>query len=1336
VLKVALIRLDLEEAREAKSALQEALDRFRQLLADSPTDLEARIGEATCLERLGQVSEAVALWEALRSERPDDERILQATGDAYNRLGVSLSKEKPLEAMAAHEKSREIRMKLLEQDPDNPKRLSELGQTLNNVASIASQDPARGDDAAALFGQAHEYLDQAHRLSPNDFETARGAAVTSHNRGWSLDVLGRHAEAAEAYRRSAVIYQSLAARHPTLDSVRRQMVNLHLEMSRMYARIGRTRDAALTMRRLREAIENLPAESASELFARCEMRALCATRLEEDDAEGAGLNDQEREEAARAAVADLKSAIVRGFRNVHWLHVSPELDSLRPRQDFQDLVTFLEHTVQLEDIQKKPAAEQAAALEHIRNKLAALAAADPEFGGFQAGVAQTNYALGAAKLALGDKAAAERQFDQARRILEPLVKAQPNTLEYLVSLASVRRRLGVLWWENQRYVEAKNSWSETRQLLDEGLAKHPQEPTLTRALAMHEYELAVLFAEYGHWSLAHEHWEASRGIERYLPPMWEGRLAALDALVDTPEEFAQRCQDLVQRFGEKRDTHFVWATGLRPDAGLPVDRWRQLGEDAERAFPQHGRNEHGRIQLWTGDVEPALPKLFRYLTVTAYAKLGRMSDAQAKFQEEEQFYKNAWNTWLIDRPDGGLRKFTDAEGWGLGWNDPKKNYWWEAVALSVARREAWPLVEGRPAVDPWRHLLEAKIWTRMGEPERAAEAFGRAVEITPSDPEAWFLRAEYCETQGDFDQALADLQKAVELSTDTARYRTELGKYYARRGEPALAESTLRAVGNDSDALAALGRQLLAEGRPAEAVQPLQEMLKSRRDTLGLDHAETQSGMFALARVHFEAGQWNEACLVLEELLSQRVKQFGVESQEALVVRHILLRLYQTLAAPLEEEFRRDPQRAINIARRMSDVDLRQMGGAAKFNLGALLYRNGECAQTLDCLDGVLGGGGLTGGTHLYQAMAHWRLQNPEEARRIFAHGVSVFLARPAAAPYTAAWDEAKQLLELGPDEQYEATLQVLDQAIQAEPLMQFLWVRRGAVQFKLNRFAEALADYKRAAELTPSDCYAWAGQIQALHTLGRDAEIRPLIADAVSKIEAGLGRDPVRVSRTYDFAWHLARIVPEIWGSVDETAAFLEEASAFSQDRGSFELLFVDAAWRLREGDHTGYKQVCQKAAEQRDPMNARQLYLLARMAALSPDTPLPAADLVVTARDAVSRDALNVHQHALALALLRDGQYLAAMEAAQTSLEQNHLPVTNWMVQSLAHYHLGHHQVARRLAERTRVWTVLATEFGVLHAHERLAAELLRGEVESLILGETVKPAAHAAAEPAEKP
>ncbi len=37
-----------------------------------------------------------------------------------------------------------------------------------------------------------------------------------------------------------------------------------------------------------------------------------------------------------------------------------------------------------------------------------------------------------------------------------------------------------------------------------------------------QFELAQHFAEYGQWTLAHEHWEASRGIDRVSSAVWAG----------------------------------------------------------------------------------------------------------------------------------------------------------------------------------------------------------------------------------------------------------------------------------------------------------------------------------------------------------------------------------------------------------------------------------------------------------------------------------------------------------------------------------------------------------------------------------------------------------------------------------------------------------------------------------------------------------------------------------------------------------------------------------------------------------------------------------------------
>ncbi|MFO0903251.1 MAG: protein kinase [Pirellulales bacterium] len=1317
-LKVAQIRFDLGQKKDGTDALRDALRRFQELLADSPRDLEARIGEAACLDKLVQFTDAIARWETLRAEHPDDERILQAAAKTYNRHGVVLNlNSKPREALAAHEQSREIRERLLARDPNNAARLDELGQTLNNLAAIAVRDPARGDDVTKLYGGAREYLERAHRLSPGDYQIAHSTAVACNNHGRQLENSGHHAEAADAYRRSAEILQSLVARHPTLRDIREQMVERHRQMARSFVRIGRTRDAALVMRRLREAIASLPADSATELLAIAQMRALGSISLDDDGDAKAGLTAEEREDEARFAVDALETAILRGFRNVSFLHTDPAMDSLRQRKDFQNLLLHLEQLVKLDELRKKPLAEQAVELEKVGDTLASLAADKPQFAGFQAGVAQTYYALGAAKLGLGDKAAAEIQFDKARAILEPIVRRQ-NAPDHLVMLAMARRRLGALWWEKQRYVEAKNLWNETRRLLDEGLAKHPDQTAIKDALTVHEVELAIHFAEYGHWSLAHEHWKAGRQFGlRIQSAMWDGRISSLDALFDAPDEFAASCQQLISRTEKSFDPHVAWAAALRPDSGLTADRWQQLAQDAEKVHLDFGRGVRSRFQLWTGDIESALPRLADYLAVVGHAKLGKMPEAKAKFQSEERAYKNAWTSWLKDRQDGGLRKFTDAY-FARNWTDPKTNAWWWAVGLTVARRFAWPLVEGRPAADPWRHLLESKIWERMGEPERAAESFRQAVEATPTDPEAWLARALYCESIGRQDQANSDLRKAVELSADSVQYRIELAMYYDRQGQQELAESTLREAGSDPAALAARGKLELLHGRPAQAVEPLAKLAKDRQETLGPSDPATRSGMFALARAHFEAGQWNEACLIYEELLDHGARQLGPDSKESSVVRHILASLYQSFASQLDSELQKNPEQALAIARRMSRVDSRHFAVFPAYNLGAVLCRQGDHAEALEHLNSARWGGGLTAGSHLFEAIAFWKLGKADDARHRYAHAVSQILAQPPAAAYTAHLDEVRKLLDLKPDHDFEVVMQVLDRAIINAPSKQFLWLRRGAVRFKLRQFADALADFQRAAELTPSDAYAWAGQVRALHALERDGEIRTLLQDAVAKMTANLSSDPSSFTKSYDHAWYVARCVPEIWKTVDETAAFLDELPGEAMRNLDFERRYITAAWLLREGDRAGYERSCRQAAEQRDPTNMRHTHIMARMAALSPETPLAASEIVDAARQAAERVPLSYNQHGLALALLRDGQFHAAIEQAQFAAEDGYFPPMNWMVQALAHHHLGQPDVAKRIADRCRIWPTSAAEIGALHPHDRLGAELLHREVERLIV------------------
>lgn len=81
-------------------------------------------------------------------------------------------------------------------------------------------------------------------------------------------------------------------------------------------------------------------------------------------------------------------------------------------------------------------------------------------------------------------------------------------------------------------------------------------------------------------------------------------------------------------------------------------------------------------------------------------------------------------------------------------------------------------------------LKRGLMSVRRGEFEQGIEDLDAAIEGGTKDPRAWSYRATaHVFTKGDFDRAVADARKAVELDPLSANYRFELSRYLALSGK-------------------------------------------------------------------------------------------------------------------------------------------------------------------------------------------------------------------------------------------------------------------------------------------------------------------------------------------------------------------------------------------------------------------------------------------------------------------------------------------------------------------------------------------------------------------------
>jgi ATP-dependent Lon protease len=131
----------------------------------------------------------------------------------------------------------------------------------------------------------------------------------------------------------------------------------------------------------------------------------------------------------------------------------------------------------------------------------------------------------------------------------------------------------------------------------------------------------------------------------------------------------------------------------------------------------------------------------------------------------------------------------------------------------------------------------------------------------PEDPEARYALAEALFGEKQYDAAIKQLEKAIELAPDHPSARVMLARAYQREGRLTLAERTLeqqvRRFPSSADARDELAGLLLKGRRVDDAIVHLEEAVRVDPDNLSrrrlVAELALQKQLFARARVHLEA---------------------------------------------------------------------------------------------------------------------------------------------------------------------------------------------------------------------------------------------------------------------------------------------------------------------------------------------------------------------------------------------------------------------------------------------------------------------------------------------------
>jgi serine/threonine protein kinase/tetratricopeptide (TPR) repeat protein len=386
--------------KEAETEYLESLTLFKQLAAGFPNRAEFRQGLAFAHDNLGSLyretgrasesekayRESLAIRQQLVDDFPGRPEFRQALALGHNNLGALLRTiGRPQDAEKCHGEALAIRKQLTGEFPNRPDFLYDLAQSYHNLGNVLTST-GRLEQAETIHREALAAYKQLADRFPDQLDYVQPVA-------WIHDTLaevqrktGREKEAQANLQEALAIRRKLLARFPKVPDVQ---FGLASTLTQLAVLQQRRREFASAVSLLEEARTHYQAALAAtprnptyrlfyrnslELMARCLVglsdHDRLATTAEElarfdqnppkDTCLAAGFichciglaeKDSQLPNGRRTdlvqsygdrAMALVRQAVARGYKDANQLKKTPGLQPLRERDDFKKLLTELE----------------------------------------------------------------------------------------------------------------------------------------------------------------------------------------------------------------------------------------------------------------------------------------------------------------------------------------------------------------------------------------------------------------------------------------------------------------------------------------------------------------------------------------------------------------------------------------------------------------------------------------------------------------------------------------------------------------------------------------------------------------------------------------------------------------------------------------------------------------------------------------------------------------------------------------------------------------------------------------------------------------------------------
>lgn len=282
---------------------------YEELLADKraradPTDPRSQADLAACYQRLGGTQQRTGRWEA---------------------------------AVRSYQQACAVFAELCRGHPAVPGYRNDLATACTFLAN-AQNGLGQFDAALRSYGRARACYVELVAAYPDRLEYQSKLGNAWNYPGLVLIAQGRYEEALAGYREGIEHLRAVVARAPREPRYRKSLGDLYLYLACVQRLLGRPADAAAT---LRECLSHGPAKPSEPYGLGCAL-ARCVTLMGAKSHHLTAAMKAELQAYADEAMGQLRRAVADGFADAAYLRADRDLDPLRARADFQQLLADLE----------------------------------------------------------------------------------------------------------------------------------------------------------------------------------------------------------------------------------------------------------------------------------------------------------------------------------------------------------------------------------------------------------------------------------------------------------------------------------------------------------------------------------------------------------------------------------------------------------------------------------------------------------------------------------------------------------------------------------------------------------------------------------------------------------------------------------------------------------------------------------------------------------------------------------------------------------------------------------------------------------------------------------